>query len=244
MPQAARNGHALSLATAAAAAAAAPDPAAAAATTLLPLEAASASLAEEAARAGHEPPETLAWHFEERLYERVAAGGGASFCHWSSVELPLRAQSVDAVVVDLPFGQTHKMKGGGARTLYPRATREVARVLRPGGRFVALTPARHALTDCLEQQPGLWAECEAIQVNCGGILAWVCVWRRSEAPLLWASASSVPKSTTKKSRDADGRAASDAARTSTDAFFYWARKVGYDMSVDRAQTRSAAVSVD
>ena len=79
--------------------------------------------------------------------------------------LALRRQG--AIVVDLPFGQTHKIKGGGARNLYPRALLEAARVLRPRGRFVALTPALRALTDCLESQAALWASTEAHQfVSC------------------------------------------------------------------------------
>ena len=82
-----------------------------------------------------------------------------------AAELPLRSAVVDAVVVDLPFGMGHKMRGGGAAHLYARATLEAARVLVTGGRFVALTPALRVLTDCLHAQRRLWGTSEARQVN-------------------------------------------------------------------------------
>ena len=153
-----------------------------------------------------------------RLYRAHSGAQAAQFCHWSAAELPLRARCVDVCVVDLPFGQTHKIKGGGSRNLYPRATLEAARVLRPGGRFVALTPALRVLSDCLEQQGELWAHVESRQINCGGILAWVCVWTRSHSAhdaTTAVLAASVPK------RPAGS--ATRAQRTSTDAFFYYSR---------------------
>ena len=202
----------------------------------LPLAAAAAALAEEAVRDGLTPPELPeAWHFEQRLYHRLAAGGGAAFCAWSAAQLPLRTGCCDAVVVDLPFGQTHKIKGGGSRNLYPRATLEIARVLRGGGRFVALTPALRVLTDCLETQGELWARTEALQVNCGGILAWVCCWTRSDSAPTATSAGSVPRRSCKPA----GPAATNvnlpfaqqggAPPTSTSAWFYWTRGVTFDM---------------
>ena len=200
----------------------------------LPLAAAAATLADEAGRGGVAPPELPeAWHFEQRLYERLAAGGGTSFCQWSAAQLPLRRGCCDVVVVDLPFGQTHKMRGGGSRNLYPRATLEIARVLRAGGRFVALTPALRVLTDCLETQGELWAQTEALQVNCGGILAWICWWTRSDsAPSGKTTAGSVPKRSSKPA----GPAATNVNlplvqgdSTSTSAWFYYTRGFLFDM---------------
>lgn len=208
--QAHRNAYASALARRQPAAAGAD---AGAGPAVLPLAAAAAVLAED----GREPrpDETPSWHYDERLYERAprAGGGGApQVARWSAAQLPLRAGCVDAVVVDLPFGSSHKMKGGGARALYPRATLEAARVLRAGGRFVALTPALRVLADCLDQQRPLWAAADAQPVNCGGILAWVCVWTRSHEPVpqtAGALAASVPKRAAAKGR----RAAPSTNRT-------------------------------
>ena len=95
---------------------------------LLPLAAAAAALAEQ----GPPPPESAggarrwpemaipAWHYEARCYARPparAVGGGAHFAHWSAAELPLRSGVVDAVVVDLPFGQACARLGTCLRSL-------------------------------------------------------------------------------------------------------------------------------
>ena len=196
---------------------------------LLPLAAAAAAVVER----GAPLPEIdiPAWHYEARQYARprAAGGGGAHFAHWSAAELPLRSGVVDAVVVDLPFGMGHKMRGGGAARLYPRATLEAARVLVTGGRFVALTPALRVLNDCLEAQRLLWATTEARQVNCGGILAWVCVWTRSSepAPQPTAAAASAPPRRDKAAVHTWPTRA-NVAPPSTDPFYYWARGLRFD----------------
>ena len=68
-----------------------------------------------------------AWHATERRYPRQPAAAGVLTCLWSVAELPLRSATVDAVVVDLPFGMVHKVGGGtsGLRTLYGKALAEV-----------------------------------------------------------------------------------------------------------------------
>lgn len=71
--------------------------------------------------------------------ERATAVAEADYLAWDARRLPLRSGSVDVIVVDLPFGSRH----GTYRTiqrLYPAFAREAARILRPGGRAVLLTP--------------------------------------------------------------------------------------------------------
>jgi tRNA (guanine10-N2)-dimethyltransferase len=53
--------------------------------------------------------------------------------------LPLRSGSVDAVVTDLPYGQSSRIRSGSLEELYPRALREIHRVLRHGRRAVVVT---------------------------------------------------------------------------------------------------------
>ena len=57
---------------------------------------------------------------------------------FDACRLPFRKASVDAMVVDLPFGRRHGSHRQN-QSLYPRALRECARVMRAGGRAVMLT---------------------------------------------------------------------------------------------------------
>ena len=119
------------------------------------------------------------WHCVERRYAALPAAGGVTACVWSAASLPLRTASVDVVCVDLPFGKAHKVRGGGLAVLYAKTTLECARVLRPGGRLVMLTTSRKSLAAPLAAQAAVWEEIEARNVNCGGALAWVLLWRRT-----------------------------------------------------------------
>jgi tRNA (guanine10-N2)-dimethyltransferase len=53
--------------------------------------------------------------------------------------LPLRSSSLDAVVTDLPYGQSSWIRDRSLDDLYPRALGEIHRVLRPGRRAVVVT---------------------------------------------------------------------------------------------------------
>jgi tRNA (guanine6-N2)-methyltransferase len=73
---------------------------------------------------------------------------------WDARHLPLDAASVTATAVNLPFG---KQLGTLAenRALYPAFLRESARVLRPGGRMVALTGDVQTFRESLRRTSGL-----------------------------------------------------------------------------------------
>lgn len=69
---------------------------------------------------------------------------------WDARSLPLDAASISACAVNLPFG--HQI--GSAednRALYPAVLRELARVLRPASRLVALTGDTRAFERALER---------------------------------------------------------------------------------------------
>ena len=64
---------------------------------------------------------------------------GAEVALADAARLPLRSASVDAVVSDLPYGQSVQIRGETLDRLYDDSLREVARVLRPGRRAVIVT---------------------------------------------------------------------------------------------------------
>jgi tRNA (guanine10-N2)-dimethyltransferase len=64
---------------------------------------------------------------------------GAELALGDAALLPLRAASVDAVVSDLPYGQSVRIRGESLERLYDGSLAEVARVMKPGRRAVIVT---------------------------------------------------------------------------------------------------------
>ncbi|HJZ45789.1 MAG TPA: methyltransferase domain-containing protein [Roseiflexaceae bacterium] len=73
---------------------------------------------------------------------------------WDARDLPLDAGSASAVAVNLPFGRQIGTPEQN-RALYPVFLREMARVLRPGGRMVALTGDGRTFTESLRRANNL-----------------------------------------------------------------------------------------
>ncbi|MAG36072.1 MAG: RNA methyltransferase [Dehalococcoidia bacterium] len=73
---------------------------------------------------------------------------------WNAESLPLDDLSVDKVVVNLPFGKrlgSHRNN----RSLYRQVFAEISRVLRSGGRLVALTGERRLVSQVLAAEASL-----------------------------------------------------------------------------------------
>ncbi|MEN6342939.1 MAG: DNA methyltransferase [Methanospirillum sp.] len=64
---------------------------------------------------------------------------GAGVALADAARLPVRSASVDAVVSDLPYGQSVQIRGETLERLYDESLAEVARVLKPGRRAVIVT---------------------------------------------------------------------------------------------------------
>lgn len=76
------------------------------------------------------------------------------FFHWDARTLPLRANTVDKIVCNLPFGETIG-NVSQLTNLYRHCLREYERVLRPRGRMVLLTSQHMLLEDELKQRRSL-----------------------------------------------------------------------------------------
>lgn len=85
----------------------------------------------------------------------AAAGlGNVELTDWDATSLPLADASVDALTVDLPFGQLVGSHTANAE-LYPALLAEAARVARPGARLVAISQQVRLLERSVD--PARWS---------------------------------------------------------------------------------------
>ena len=104
------------------------------------------------------------------------AGARVLLLRWDARRLPLASESVDAIACDMPFGR----RMGSHRQnlyLYPPVLREMARVLRSGGRAVLLTLEKRLMRRCL-QRIEAWGQEAVYTVNVGGLEAGLYCWRK------------------------------------------------------------------
>ncbi len=90
-----------------------------------------------------------------------AVRGQPTLCLWDARRLPLRSNTLDAVVSNLPFG---KQMGDHADNpaLYTSFLGEAARILRPGGRAILLTSEKELMRGLIRHQTELNLENEVL----------------------------------------------------------------------------------
>ncbi|MEN6610966.1 MAG: methyltransferase domain-containing protein [Methanoregulaceae archaeon] len=65
--------------------------------------------------------------------------GSSDLVRSDAIQLPLRSRTIDAVVTDLPYGQSVSIRAETMEHLYENSLAEIHRVLKPGKRAVVVT---------------------------------------------------------------------------------------------------------
>ncbi|KAM4652888.1 tRNA (guanine(6)-N(2))-methyltransferase THUMP3 [Discoglossus pictus] len=113
--------------------------------------------------------------------ESAALGLPIDSVHWDISRLPLRNESVDVIITDMPFG---KRIGSKKKNwdLYPACLREMSRVCRAGtGRAVLLTHDKKCFVKALLKVGHLWKKMHTVWVNIGGLHAGVYLLKRTSS---------------------------------------------------------------
>ncbi|XP_055770996.1 THUMP domain-containing protein 3 [Salvelinus fontinalis] len=116
---------------------------------------------------------------KKRLDKSSTPGLPIDTVQWDLCHLPMRTNSVDIIITDMPFG-----KRMGSRKnnwdLYPPCLREMARVSRPGsGKAVILTQDKKCFQKAISRMGGLWRKHHTVWVNVGGLHAGVFLLKRT-----------------------------------------------------------------
>lgn len=98
---------------------------------------------------------------------------------WDACRLPVKSNTVDVFVTDLPFGKRLGRKADN-RSLYPDFLEEAARVCRlKVGRAVMLTQDKKTLSRTIGRLNKFWHQSRVVGINIGGLAACVYVLHRT-----------------------------------------------------------------
>ncbi|XP_066284424.1 tRNA (guanine(6)-N2)-methyltransferase THUMP3-like [Branchiostoma lanceolatum] len=101
---------------------------------------------------------------------------------WDVGNLPLRDESVDVFITDMPFGKRHGSKQGNWE-LYRRTVRDMGRVCRYStGRAVLLTEDKKCLNKVLAEYDSLWTKKLVLVIKMGGLDAAIYQLKRNNNP--------------------------------------------------------------
>lgn len=104
-------------------------------------------------RIGEQRPTAIGGDIDDDAISAAGANAGrhGGIVRWDATRLPLAAGSIDIVVTNPPYGRQHEATVGLA-ALYRGLTREIERILVPGGRAVILTGEATALQEALPRR--------------------------------------------------------------------------------------------
>jgi len=104
----------------------------------------------------------------------------ADSIQWDATNIPLRDNSVDVLISDLPFGKRSGSKADN-RVLYPQLLNSMARVVRPRtGRAVLLTQDKTSMFKSAGKFSKFWKISKQMYCNIGGLAALVFLMSRTD----------------------------------------------------------------
>lgn len=111
--------------------------------------------------------------------EYQQTGSMAEVFYWDATALPLKDNSVDVFVTDMPFGKRSGTRMNNQQ-LYPRVLHELARTSRlDTGRACLLTHDHRCMLHALKAVSQWWRRSATVSVNIGGLAACVYLIHRT-----------------------------------------------------------------
>uniref|UniRef100_A0A7S4HNQ7 THUMP domain-containing protein n=1 Tax=Vannella robusta TaxID=1487602 RepID=A0A7S4HNQ7_9EUKA len=104
---------------------------------------------------------------EETLKTKLRTTHSVCVIQWNVINIPLRDDSIDVIVCDMPFGRRSGSYSKNA-ILYPKFMNEITRVLIPGGRIILLTLQKKLLIRVVAENPSISIK-EMIPCFMGGL---------------------------------------------------------------------------
>merc|ERR1712029_379847 len=99
----------------------------------------------------------------------ISKNGATDFVKWDVTKIPLRDNSVDVFVTDLPFGKRSGSKADN-RVLYPKIMSSMARVVKANtGRAVVLTQDKNSMFKSYGKFSKFWKINRQYYCNIGGL---------------------------------------------------------------------------
>ncbi|XP_070558082.1 tRNA (guanine(6)-N(2))-methyltransferase THUMP3-like isoform X2 [Ptychodera flava] len=135
----------------------------------------------------YEHPCTHTWKniaaVNEKRQKKSLLPISADIINWDVRCLPLRTNSVDVIVSDLPFGKRSGSKFNNWE-LYHKGLTEMARICREeSGRAVLLTQDKKCMTKTISLCKDFWKNRRTIWINQGGLQAGVYILQRTKTLL-------------------------------------------------------------
>lgn len=104
---------------------------------------------------------------KESCQKQLLSINEVSVIRWDVTNIPLKDNSIDVIICDMPFGR----RSGSFRqnaSLYPKFMKEIVRIIHPQGRIILLTLQKKLLRRVLKELPSLKIK-EVIPCYMGGL---------------------------------------------------------------------------
>ncbi|GAB6030795.1 THUMP domain-containing protein 3 [Chamberlinius hualienensis] len=135
----------------------------------------------------HQVPVTKTTNNKAHIENQNSKNLGLDIFRWDIAHLPLKSNSVDVFITDMPFGKRSGSKAINIE-LYPKILSEMGRVSNKDmGRAVLLTQDRKTMVRSLQKVFNLWKLVRVFPINLGGLSAGVYYLHRKTCEVALAS---------------------------------------------------------